>query len=525
MRWIHCIFTHSTRNVDRFFLFFLCLFLQVVLGNSSSAQDQQNQVNQDSVAYYLNIVDQGEQQVGEALAQIGFLYVKSGRYNTALRYFDQALPLLNGERKSLQAGKVYQQKGAIYEIFGDNAQPTRYYRLAENQFNLAAENFSQVGDNTGLLMTFKNLANISVKRRRFASAVSYQNRVIELLEEKYQDSIQLQAESFNELLNQELESSKDTIFIERNNALLGPPGNVPWWDWRHWLLVASLLLLIALFIQNQTYKKRLQERELLTMQSQGIKAQLERKIKDLQTVNLALSKTEKEQRNANLTKDRIFSIISHDLRSPINTISGFLNILGVKLKSIGDIELKALTQEMEESTERLSRFLDDLLRWSMSQMGKLEANPVQLDMPKLVNENYLLVESRLSSKNIQFKTDIDAEASPYADVNMINLVLRNLISNAIKFTRQGGYIAVGVKAVDNQWIELSVADDGIGIAKEDLDRLFEFDSSTINGVPEQKGAGLGLILCKEFVELNGGKIAAESTVGEGTRFSILLPRN
>jgi signal transduction histidine kinase len=251
---------------------------------------------------------------------------------------------------------------------------------------------------------------------------------------------------------------------------------------------------------------------------------LERKIKDLQTINLTLSNEEKAQRNANLTKDRIFSIISHDLRSPINTIAGFLNVLGVKLKSIGDIELKALTNEMEESIDRLSRFLDDLLRWSMTQMGNLEANPEALKMDQLVQENYQLVESRINSKNIQFIQDLDPNASPYADANMINLVLRNLISNAIKFTRQGGYIAVGVQAVDDDWIELSVADDGIGIAKEDLQRLFEFEGSNINGAPEQKGAGLGLILCKEFVELNGGKISVQSTIGEGTRFRVLLPR-
>ena len=416
------------------------------------------------------------------------------------------------------------KKEAIYQLFGDNAQPRRYYRLAEVQFNRAVENFQQIEDNGGLLTAFKRLTEISLKRQRFASAVSYQNRVIELLEKSYQDSLQLQAESLNELLNQELQSSKDTIFVDRGNTTSSPSGTVPWWDWRHWLLAAALLLIAALLIRNYSFKKRLEEIELQNIQSNGKRAQLERKIKDLQTINLTLSKEEKTQRNANLTKDRIFSIISHDLRSPINTIAGFLSVLGVKLKSIGDIELKALTNEMEDSIDRLSRFLDDLLRWSMTQMGNLEANPEALKMDQLVQENYQLVESRINSKNIQFKQDIDPEASPYADVNMINLVLRNLISNAIKFTRQGGYIAVGVQALDNDWIELSVADDGIGIAKEDLQRLFEFEGSNINGAPEQKGAGLGLILCKEFVELNGGRISAESTIGEGTRFKVLLPR-
>ncbi|MDH3709006.1 MAG: ATP-binding protein [Cyclobacteriaceae bacterium] len=111
----------------------------------------------------------------------------------------------------------------------------------------------------------------------------------------------------------------------------------------------------------------------------------------------------------------------------------------------------------------------------------------------------------------------------YADTNMLNLVLRNLISNAIKFTRQGGYIAIGLTAKGEGHAELTVADDGIGISEEDQQKLFAFEGSSINGIPEHKGAGLGLMLCQEFVELNRGQISVESQVGKGTRFRIVLP--
>lgn len=504
-------------------MFFLCLILAWANPVLLQGQASVNTLDSDSIQYYLQVVEQGEKQVGNALAKIGFIYMEAGKYNSALRYFDQSLPLLNGENKSKSVAAVYQAKGSIFQIFGDNAQPRRYYRLAENQFSKSLEIYHQIEDHGGELGVYRNLVDISTKRRNFASAVAYQNKVIDGMAKAYQDSLQMQAESFNELLNREIESSKDTILVERPDAGGSVTTGNALWSTKNVLLVLLGLLSIILFRSWWLARERLQDAEVMVHSDKTSRNQLQKKIDELQEVNLALSKTEKQQRHANLTKDKIFSIISHDIRSPINTISGFLNMLGVKLKSIGDIELKALAHEMEESTGRLSQFLDDLLKWSMSQMGKLEAQPEPIEIMDLVEENYRLVESRLESKNIHFKTDIDPEIRVYADYNMINLVLRNLIGNAIKFTRQGGYIAISLKRKMPEVAELIIADDGIGISADDLHKLFEFEGTIINGLPENKGAGLGLILCKEFVELNGGEISVQSTIGKGTRFIITLP--
>ena len=500
----------------------LSVVILLIIPNLNLAQTPAQALKSDSIEYYLQVVDEGERQVGMALSRIGHFYMEAGKYNSALDYFDQALPKLNGERKSREVARVHRSKGTIYEFFGDNAEPQRYYRLAESQFNQALENYQQVGDIANQLHTYKNLAGISAKRGRFASAVYYQNQVIDGLARAYQDSLQQQAESFNELLTQELQSSKDTISETPQNLVNISP-EVPWWDWRHFALLGMGVLALLFWYQ---WSQNRQENEILQRDKNRErinKDQLSRKVEELQKINLTLSRTEKEQRNLNRTKDKIFSIISHDLRSPINTIAGFLNILGAKLKSLGDIELKALAQEMQESTTRLSYFLDDLLKWSMTQMGQLEANPERVDMERLVDENFRLIEARLKTKNIHFQTNIDERARVFADANMLNLVLRNLLSNAIKFTRQGGYIAVGLSTAGPDYSRLTVTDDGIGISEEDQQKLFVFEGSSINGVPESKGAGLGLMLCKEFVELNGGEISVESKVGKGTRFTVKLP--
>jgi signal transduction histidine kinase len=224
-----------------------------------------------------------------------------------------------------------------------------------------------------------------------------------------------------------------------------------------------------------------------------------------------------------MNKDKLFSIISHDLRSPINTVSGFLNILAAKLSSIGDIELRSLAKEMIDSTDRLSHFLDDLLRWSMSQLGQVKPNVEKINLKKLVEENYLLVKSRLKAKNIHFKANVPENIDLYADTNMLQLILRNIISNSIKFCRKDGYIAINLKPGETGFSLVEIADDGIGMSEEKLQSLFEFKGSEINGGSNNEGAGLGLLLCKEFAELNGGNIEVSSKLGEGTRFIIHLP--
>ncbi len=463
--------------------------------------------------------------MGRALTSIGYLYQKAGRYNSAIGYFDRALPLLNDEGKSITVTKIHQAKGIIYEIFGDNAEPDRYYRLARISYLKAAEIVETSGGQSLQMSINQNLADIATKRRNFNRAVIYQNKVIKTLTKLYQDSIQSQAESFNDLLTKEIESSKDTIYIKDTATSEARDKILPITNWRHILiLILATGLFVALMGWITQYKK-IQDVQKDVDIHRTAQKQLVKQNQELQSLNLTLSRTEKEQRRSNMTKDKLFSIISHDLRSPINTVSGFLNILGSKLSSIGDIELRTLAQEMIESTDRLSHFLDDLLRWSMSQLGQIKPDVEKINMKKLVEENYLLVKPRLKAKNIHFRASVPENIEVYADPNMLRLVLRNLVSNAIKFTRKDGYIAISLKKGQEGTSLVEIADDGIGISEEQLQGIFEFKGSEINGGSKNEGAGLGLLLCKEFTELNGGNIEVTSKLGEGTRFTIHLPNH
>ena len=457
------------------------------------------------------------------MTNIGRLYQNAGRYNSALTYYDRAIPLLNGEGKSIEVAQIHRSKGVIYQLFGDKDEPEKYYRLARVSFLKASEVFKQVGGTAQQLSINQHLADIATKRGNFNRAVTYQNEVIRALTKLYYDSLQSQAESFNELLNKEIESSKDTIYVQGPETITLKDPSVSLTDWRHLLIVALLLIMIFVISDLIKHRRSVEELEEKLRHSKSARLQMQQQNEELQTLNVALTRTEKEQRRSNLTKDKLFSIISHDLRSPINTIAGFLNILRTKLSSIGDIELRDLAKEMIQTTDSLSHFLDDLLKWSMTQLGQIRPTIERVDLKQIVEENYLLVKSRMKAKSIHFKANIPDDIEVYADKNMVRVILRNLISNAIKFTRNGGYIAVTLKNGEAGTSVLKVSDDGIGMSDEKLQEIFEFRSSEINGGGKNEGTGLGLLLCKEFAEMIGGDIEVASKLGEGTVFTVYLP--
>ena len=504
-------------------MFFLYLIVCLQIAENCRAQTPQATLNQDSVNYYLDIVEAGEKQVGKALARIGFLYQNAGRYNSALTYYDRALPLLNGEGNSIEAAEVHRAKGRIYEVFGDNAEPRRYYAMARRSYLRSSEIFQVSGNATEQMMINQHLADIYTKSGNLNEAIVYQNKVIKSLTSLYQDSLQRQAESFNDLLGKEVESSKDTIYVETEIPGDQAPSNIPLTNWRHLLILFLVAIVVFLLVKWMPQQNQVNDLQQEIKQGRLARSKLKQQNDELQSLNVRLTKTEKEQRKSSMTKDKIFSIISHDLRSPINTISGFLNILGAKMTSLGDMELKKLANDVTESVDRLTHFLDDLLKWSMSQLGQFDPQIVKINFKQLVQENYMLVKPQLKSKNIHFKASVPDDVAIYADINMLRLIIRNLISNSIKFTRRDGYIAIIVKHGPKGTSVIEVSDDGIGMSEEKLQSLFKFTGTSINGGTHNEGTGLGLLLCKEFALLNGGDIQVYSKLGEGTRFTITLP--
>ncbi|WP_165823982.1 tetratricopeptide repeat-containing sensor histidine kinase [Pseudochryseolinea flava] len=234
-----------------------------------------------------------------------------------------------------------------------------------------------------------------------------------------------------------------------------------------------------------------------------------------------MEKRSEELERLNQVKDKFFSIISHDLRSPINALAGLLDLLDKG--AVKPEEMHLHTQELKVRFNHTRTLLNNLLDWTLLQMDKLNLQAAKINIHRIVEENIQLLIA-VQAKNIKVLNNVPANAIGFADSNTINLVIRNLMTNAIKFTNDGGVVKIDAEERGHEWL-ISVKDNGVGIKPEVLNILFDKTAPyTTRGTANEKGTGLGLILCKEFVEKNGGKIWAESAEGTGSTFWFTLPK-
>ena len=239
--------------------------------------------------------------------------------------------------------------------------------------------------------------------------------------------------------------------------------------------------------------------------------------------HLEMQLQKKNLRELNATKDKFFSIIAHVLRSPLNQLIGLSEILQNMIISKQGEDAIRLVNIINESAKSGRMLLENLLEWSRSQTGSISFSPESLDLSIVTEEVVGLVAHNANQKGIIINSKIKDNINAFADVNMLKTILRNLISNSIKFTSNGGKITLNAK-IAKEMVTYSVKDNGIGIDESDIKKLFRMDINpkTI-GKSEEKGTGLGLILCKEFVEINGGEIWVESEFGMGSSFLFSLP--
>lgn len=238
----------------------------------------------------------------------------------------------------------------------------------------------------------------------------------------------------------------------------------------------------------------------------------------------ALRNREKELKLTNATKDKLFSIIAHDLRSPFNAILGFSELLLENHDKYDYEKRERMIKSVLESTKKTYDLLDNLLTWSSAQSGIIKYTPDQIILEKIIRKAIEQTETNALQKEIHLSFAIADSIVVSADENMLNTVLRNLISNAIKFTRKNGKIEI-VATQDKSKITISVKDSGVGIKKEILPQIFNrMDIETTRGTENEKGSGFGLILCKEFIDKHNGKIWVESEEGIGSTFSFSIPK-
>jgi signal transduction histidine kinase len=238
----------------------------------------------------------------------------------------------------------------------------------------------------------------------------------------------------------------------------------------------------------------------------------------------ALEISEAKLRTANASKDRLFSIIAHDLKSPFNSLIGFSQLLLGYIHHPKSEKIEKYVKVIHEVSVQTYTLLENLLEWAMVQTESNVFVPVTFNLSELFVEITDLHKNQASQKGTTLAIAIKSNVNMVADKNMITTMLRNLISNAIKYTRSGGLITVSGMA-DADMIKIIVADTGIGIKPENLDKLFQIEKKlSTSGTNNERGTGLGLILCKEFVEKHEGKIHVESEEGKGSRFVITIPQ-
>lgn len=243
---------------------------------------------------------------------------------------------------------------------------------------------------------------------------------------------------------------------------------------------------------------------------------------EFKKIENSLKEYTEELKKLNHTKDKLFSIIAHDLRSPFQSLLVSSELLATEIENLTHEEIITFSKGLNYNLKNIYTMLKNLLDWSLMQRSLLEYNPQLNNLLDIVNENVAISHQLASKKNITIINNIDADTFVYADSDMIRSVVQNLLSNAIKFTPKDGQIVISSTRT-KKFVDVKIKDSGIGIDATNISKLFKLDTLfSINGTEGEKGTGLGLLLCKEFVERNGGKISIDSQLGKGSTFSFSL---
>lgn len=270
---------------------------------------------------------------------------------------------------------------------------------------------------------------------------------------------------------------------------------------------------------NLLEKENQRAKELELKRNQEENERLEREVR--MRIEEIQHKSEKLE-EVNRVKDKLFSVVSHDIKGPLSSLQLALSLL--KSGDVSREEFMELSTALDERFNQTTEFIENLLQWATLQLKGESFEPVYIDVSKLAEETITLLKSEIKKKNITVKNNLHHTLQAFADLNMIRSVFRNLFTNAIKFTGSGGTITLSAFGA-NRHIIISVADTGVGIPAANRDQMFTLGAITTPGTKQEKGTGLGLLLCKEFIEKNGGRIWLESEEGRGTTFFFSLPQS
>jgi len=466
--------------------------------------------------------------------------------DSALYYYLESLKLKEEINDTRGIANTLNNLGMIYFGQGDIIKAEDYLRRAENSRR-------EIGDRFGLASSQNNLGNLYFTMKKYDLAESYflksillseKENLLGMLQRNYAGLSRLYEETgkiekalkfykeystvkdsvFSNDLNKQLATLKvqyETEKSRRELELLRQNNTIQYLELANnkkekeqlmaWialiLLSGGVIILLLQFINKRRLNVELQK------SNQQLELRVKERTRDLE--------------EANLSKDRFFSIIAHDLKSPFNGLLGLTNILDEDFDVLSEKEKKEFAGIIRESTSDIYKLLENLLEWSVSQTGRLNLVKQPLNLPEMVSTILRASQSTFNKKQLQVSFKADNKHTALADKEMIATVMRNLISNAVKFTPKGGKIEISVKDFyQNKRSEVlvSVTDNGIGIKPEHKNDLFNLNKKyRSQGTEKETGTGLGLVLCKDFVEKNNGQLIVVSKPGNGSTFSFTLP--
>lgn len=461
-----------------------------------------------AIEYYEKVLDMipqdSDQELrGEILPKLGSEYLQFKEFEKASELLVEGLKY--NRRQNNQEGLL-----RALNAIGNLNLMRKKIRLAETQLNEAYAIAQKIDNKTELLENYKLHIALDSTRGYFQNALFWQNKYYDLKEEMAQEEQQVFPSDFDSL-----DIEDNDPFVDSSNSIVNDDGKDNWLSKNPLYLyggILALIILLGLLIYALSKLKALKSK----VDEQNEALELE-KIR-----NDAILEQTHHLEEVNQVKDKLFSIVSHDLKDSISSIKAFLDLL--KEDSISREEFNDLIPELSENANNASALLFNLLNWSKSQLQNLEPKQEHFNIQEVFHNKIALVEQKIEDKRIVL-IDESQRDFVYADRSMIEIVIQNLITNAVKFSRTGDVITVSNQDVNGKAL-ICVEDTGVGISRENLDKLFKANKNfTTIGTKNEKGTGLGLTIAKDLVELNNGRIWVESTLNVGSKFFIELPKD
>lgn len=476
------------------------------------------------------------------------LYSQEKENRKAIDYYEKVLDAIGAENDSLR-GEILPRLGGEYLQFKDYEQASAYL-LEGLQLNRKTNN------QLGLLISLNNLGKLNIQQRRVKLAdirLSEAGKIAETIDNKNEllknYALRRQLDSTNRNYERAFKWQRDYYELKKeldNQNTVTPTYTTIDEDALKSLTQSSANSNLALVEEhnkeNLANDKKIKDLKLLVYALAALTAiiivffilaylkrnsnlqytrNLEDKNKKIELQNEAILEQTKHLEDINKVKDKLFSIVSHDLKDSLTSIKGFIDLL--KDDQLSQSEFNSLIPELSENANNASMLLFNLLNWSKSQMQSLESNPSLFDIQEVFEEKVQLLEQKMDKKGILLRNKTLRDFV-YADRSMIEIVIQNLLTNAIKFSKEGDTITISNHISSGKSI-ISISDTGVGISPENQKKLFKSSTFSTVGTGNEKGTGLGLSICKELVDLNQGKIWVESDLNKGSTFYVELPKS